>query len=56
MGAKDVNIGTLNVAMNGEINLTDDAVIKALNGNLTSNFDFVVRNSDGAVLGRKHCP
>lgn len=49
LGAKSINIGTLNVVMNAEVLFTDDAVITAMNGNLTSNFDFLVRNADGAI-------
>jgi hypothetical protein len=49
LGAKSINIGTLQVVMNAEVLFTDEAVISAMNGNLTSNFDFIVRNSDGAV-------
>jgi hypothetical protein len=49
LGAKSINIGTLNVIMNGEIALSDDQVIVAMNGNLTTNFDFTVRNADGGV-------
>ncbi len=49
LGAKGINIGTLNVTMNAEINLSDEQVIKDMNGNETANLDFIVRNADGAM-------
>ncbi len=49
LGAKGINIGTLNVVLNAEINLSDEQVIKDMNGNVTANLDFVVRNADGAM-------